>query len=255
MSSLNVKVFSDGASLSHFAAGIFADIVSQAVSSSGRFLVALSGGGTPMALYRLLAAAPYRESLPWARMHFFWGDERCVSPDDEESSYHQALQGLLGQVPIPEKNIFRARGELGPQAGAADYARQLQSMAQAGMDWPSFDLVLLGLGADGHTASLFPGSAETKGQATVAVTAHYQDRPANRISLTPDVFNFARNVIFLATGAEKSAALAATLAGARDPVKFPAQRIAPSDGSLLWLVDAAAASQLPDSIPGITIQR
>ena len=209
-----------------------------------------------MALYSSLAQFPYRESLPWEKMFFFWGDERCVPPDDPGSNYYQARQVWLGQVPVPEKNIFRAKGEFSPQIAAEDYAIQLKSCAEPGLDWPRFDMVLLGLGADGHTASLFPGSAETHGIATLAVTANYQDRPANRVSLSPDVINSARNVVFLATGIEKAMALAATAkGGAWEPVRLPAQRIMPLDGRLWWLVDQAAASQLPDHIDGVGIQR
>lgn len=244
-----LRIFPGSAELSLAAAGLFSSTVQIAVSARGRFLVALCGGGTPTALYRLLATA----SLPWDKMLFFWGDERCVLPEDAESCYYQARAAWLAHVPVPEKNIFRIKGELGPEAAAADYARQLKSVTESVT--PRFDLVLLGLGADGHTASLFPGSAETSGVATVAVTAHYQDRPANRVSLTPEVFNSARSVVFLATGAEKAQALAATLTGAREPVKFPAQRIHPTDGDVWWLVDEAAASQLPEGIEGVIISR
>jgi 6-phosphogluconolactonase len=251
MTTTCVQIFPDSPALSHFAAELFTRTAREAVAARGRFLASLSGGGTPLALYRLLATA----SLPWDQLLFFWGDERCVPPDDPECCYQQARAVWLGQVPIPEKNLFRILGELGPEAAAADYARQMQAVAAPGLTWPRFDLALLGLGADGHTASLFPGSAETHGPATVAVTAHYQDRPANRVSLTPEVFNSARNVVFLATGSEKAAALAATLTGARDPGRLPAQRIQPTDGTVWWLVDEAAASRLPEQIAGVTIQR
>ena len=254
MPTITVNIFSDGQRLSHFAAELLAQTAQTAISERGHFLVALSGGGTPAALYRLLAASPYRESLPWERMLFFWGDERCVPPDDPESSYHQASTVWLAHVPVPPHNIFRARGELGPQEAAEDYARQLKLIAEPGLDWPRFDFVLLGMGADGHTASLFPGSPLSSGQSTLAVSANYQDRPAQRVSLTPDVFNSARNVVFLASGPEKAAALSATLSGSRDLLKLPAQRIHPSDGQLYWLVDEAAASLLPEQLPGVTLQ-
>jgi 6-phosphogluconolactonase len=257
MNSLNitVRVFSDSADLSRAAAELFASTARAAVSARGRFICALSGGGTPRAMYEMMAKSPFRESLPWDKMLFFWGDERCVPPDDAESSYNQARTAWLAHVPVPEGNVFRVKGELGPLAAAENAARQLKSVADADLDWPRFDFVLLGLGADGHTASLFPGSAETSGIATVAVTAHYQDRPANRVSLTPDVFNAARSVVFLATGAEKAQALVTTLTGAREPDKYPAQRIHPGDGNIWWLVDKAAASLLPEKLEGVTIQR
>jgi 6-phosphogluconolactonase len=243
-----VKIFSDTVLLSHFAADLLAQIARQAVAERGRCLLSLSGGGTPASLYRLMAQTPYYETMPWERMYFFWGDERCVVPDDPESCYKQAVSTWLGHVPLTPSNIYRAKGELGPLAAALDYAIQLKSVAEPGLDWPRFDFVLLGLGMDGHTASLFPGSYETSGLSTVAVSANYQDRPAQRVSLTPDVFNAARNVVFLATGQEKAAALSATLNGPRQPVQLPAQRIQPMDGNLYWLVDEAAASLLPDLI-------
>lgn len=237
--------------MSRVAAELFARLAHEAVAARGRFLVSLSGGGTPMALYRLLAGSPYRESLPWAQMYFFWGDERCVPPEDAESCYNQAQMALLRQVPVPQANLLRVKGELGPQPAARAYAAVLKEWADAGLDWPRFDLVLLGLGSDGHTASLFPGSVETSGLATVAVTAHYQDRPANRVSLTPDVFNAARVVAFLAVGAEKADALQQTLGGPREPLRLPAQRIQPVEGQLWWLVDEAAARLLPDDLKRI----
>jgi len=248
-----VNISPDPISLSHAAVELFARLALESVAARGRFTVALSGGGTPQALYRLLAQAPYSEALPWDRMHFYWGDERCVPPDDDkESCFNQARSALLAHVPLPEGNIHRIKGELSPGQAAADYAAQLKAMAEADLDWPRLDLVLLGLGADGHTASLFPGSDLTSGVATIAVTAHYQDRPANRVSLTPDVFNSAANILFLATGIEKAQALAQTLAGPRDPIMLPAQRIRPENGNINWYVDEAAASLLPKQIESVT---
>jgi 6-phosphogluconolactonase len=255
MSIITVNSFSDSQKLSSFGAELLAQMALAAVSERGRFLAALSGGGTPMALYNLLAQSPYRESLSWERMLFFWGDERCVPPDDDESCYHQAYQAWLSQVPVPEKNIYRIKGELGALKAAEDYASKLRTLAEPGLDWPRFDLVLLGLGADGHTASLFPGSVETQGVATVAAEAFYQDRPAERVSLTPDVINSARKIVFLAVGSEKARAMADTLCGPREPARLPAQRILPVAGELSWLVDEAAASLLPEHMDGVTLQR
>ena len=255
MSTITVKVFPDSHALSVFAAEAVSQVTWEAVPKRGRFLTALSGGGTPVALYQRLAQSPYREALPWAEMYFYWGDERCVAPDDSESCYAQAQQAWLAHVAVPEGNIFRIKAEAGPLPASDDYARLLKSIAEPGLNWPRFDLVLLGLGADGHTASLFPGSQETKGVATVAVSANYQDRPARRVSLTPDVINAARNVIFLATGTGKAQALHDTLAGIREPSRLPAQRIQPVDGNLIWLIDEAAASLLPEQIAGVSLQR
>jgi 6-phosphogluconolactonase len=248
---VTVRIFSNPADLSQFAAGLLKQNMLEAVARRGKCLAALSGGGTPQALYHLMA----NTSLPWDKMHFFWGDERCVPPDDAESCYQQAYSTWLGKVPLPPVNLHRAKGELGPALAAEDYTRQLKALAEPGRAWPRFDLVLLGLGADGHTASLFPGSVETSSIPMVTATAYYGGRPAERVSMTPDVFNAARTVLFLASGAEKAEALAATLTGQRAPVKFPAQRIQPLNGQLWWLVDTAAASLLPEKIEGVAIQR
>jgi 6-phosphogluconolactonase len=209
-------------------------------------------------------------------MHFFWGDERCVPPDDLQSNYRQAYETLLSHVLVPKENIHRAKGELAPPSAAEDYARQLREFAAPGLDYPRFDLVLLGLGADGHTASLFPGSlfpdslspqvrdpaqspegepvedlpsgGSHEGGPVLAVTAEFQGRPVNRVTLTPPVFNAARNVLFLVTGQEKAMALAGTRAGRSDPLIYPAQRIEPAEGKVWWLVDEPAARMLPERI-------
>ncbi len=154
---------------------------------------------------------------------------------------------MLGHVPIPAENVHRIRGEWEPDAAATDYVRQLREFADPGEKWPCFDWVFLGLGADGHTASLFPGSPlPTASDApAIAVMATYQDRPANRVTLTPQVFNSARIIAFLVTGQNKTAAVTATLAGARDLSRWPAQRIRPEAGALMWWLDEKAAAQLP----------
>jgi 6-phosphogluconolactonase len=245
-----VQVFPTPEDLSQFAAGFFQHSALEAVAWRGKHLTALSGGGTPLAIYRRLANA----TLPWDKMHFFWGDERCVPPENAESCYQQAYAAWLAHVPVPPVNLHRAKGELDPALAAEDYARQLQALAEPGHGWPRFDLVLLGLGADGHTASLFPGSAETRLPVS-AVTANYQGRPAQRVTLTPTIFNAARQVVFLVTGQEKAQALAATLTGPRESLKFPAQRIHPLNGQVWWLVDESAASLLPADIAGVTFQK
>lgn len=241
---VDVKVFPDLPALSRFGADLFARLAGDAAEARGVFIAALSGGGTPSALYRLLASEPIRGNLTWPRIHFFWGDERCVAPDSADSNYHQAWDAFLSQVPVSAENVHRVRGELEPEAAAADYARQLSDLSAPGLDFPIFDLVFLGLGQDGHTASLFPGSDADNPGPALAVTAHYQGRPANRVTLTPQVFNAARNVVFLAAGEEKAVAVAGTLEAPPDPVLRPAQRIQPQDGKLWWLLDQSAASLL-----------
>jgi 6-phosphogluconolactonase len=239
-----IEISPDLPALSQAAASLFARLAHEAVAARGLFRACLSGGSTPRELFRLLAQPPYQASLPWGQMEFYWGDERLVPPDDPESNYHQAWQELLAHVPVDPGRIVRMKGELSPAEAAADYAAQLRAHAGPGLAWPILDLVLLGLGADGHTASLFPNSDPAPGetQPVLAVTGDYQGRPANRVTLTPLVFNSARQVYFLVNGAEKAAALAATLAPTRDPRRWPAQRIHPA--AVTWLVDSAAAKSL-----------
>lgn len=240
---MSLAVFADADALAAAAAARFASLAQQAVAARGRFLVALSGGSTPQALFALLARPPFQEELPWQNMHLFWGDERLVPPTDPGSSYGMAQQLLLAHVPVPAAQVYRAKGELLPAAAAADYARQLAAAAENGRLWPRFDLCLMGLGSDGHTASLFPGPLppDALTHPVIAVTAAYDGRPAQRISLTPPVFNDARHVLFLVAGAAKAAALAAVLAHAGTPEQWPARRIQPHAGTLDWYADAAAA--------------
>jgi len=240
----NLRIFKDHDSLSQTAAEMFIEIAAKAIEKRGRFLVALSGGGTPAGLYRLLASKPFREQLDWGNVFVFWGDERCVPPDDAGSNYRQAMDILLSQVPIPSENIQRIRGELQPGEAVQDYIHVLKEFANPPFHWPRFNLVLLGMGDDGHTASLFPGSEVNPTLPVIVASAHYQDRPSKRISLTPPVINDAENVIFLVTGAEKVATLSKVMGDARTPRKLPAQRIHPIDGKLMWLLDEAAAAEL-----------
>jgi 6-phosphogluconolactonase len=240
----DVRIFKEYEALSIAAAEFFVETAAQALQSRERFLVALSGGGTPTGLYKLLAEEPYRHQVDWSRAFVFWGDERCVPPDDPGSNYHQAVDLLLSHLPIPEENILRVKGELEPAEASDEYAQVLRRFAAPSQNWPRFDLVLLGMGADGHTASLFPGSQVEVASPTLAVTANYQDRPAKRVTLTPLVLNSARKVLFLVTSEAKASTLKEVLSGAYRPGQLPAQRIQPTDGKLVWLVDEAAATNL-----------
>jgi 6-phosphogluconolactonase len=241
----DVKVFSDLAALSQAAADYFVREAMAAVTTYGRFLVILSGGSTPQELYRLLAGPPYREQVPWLQTHLYWADERLVPPGDPGSNYGQVEQLLINQVTIPPQNVHRIKGELEAAAAVADYTWQLEQLADKGAGWPRFDLVLLGLGADGHTASLFPGRAPAEAwqQPVVAVTAAYQGRPAQRVTVTPPVFNSARRILFLVSGSEKAKALAAVRQEQNDAEEWPARMIQPQEGAVTWLIDQAAANQ------------
>jgi len=242
-----LRIFRDLEKLSRHAANLFVEQSTRSIIERNRFLVALNGGSTPTRLFQLLAT-DFRDKVDWSRVHIFWGDERCVPPDDTGSSYGQARDLLLSRVPIPDSNIHRINGELGPIDASKDYARVLKDFTEDGFDVPRFDLVYLGMGEDGHTASLFPGSPVNVSKPTVPVTAHYQDRPANRVTLTPVVFNSARMVVFMATGEKKAITLAEVLSGRYNPEQHPAQRIDPKDGELIWLVDEGAAGKLPKKL-------
>ncbi len=243
----DIRIFKDSEKLSQHAANIFSAQAAQAINERNRFLVALNGGSTPTHLFQLLATE-YREKIEWAKVHIFWGDERCVPPDDAGSSYGQARDVLLRHVPIPDSNIHRIKGDLEPAEASKDYSLTLSGFASPLLAVPRFDLVYLGMGEDGHTASLFPGSPVDVTEATLPVTAHYQDRPANRVTLTQRVFNQAHMIVFMATGEKKAVTLAEVLSDRYNPELYPAQRIDPKDGELIWLVDEDAAGKLPRSL-------
>ncbi len=233
-----IKKFRDGDELSRTAAKALVELTNQAIAERGRFLISLSGGSTPMKLYEQLAV----EKLDWTRAHFFWGDERCVPVDDPGNTYGQTKKSLFDK--IGTTNIHRIKSELEPAQAAQAYAHTLSGFADAPFDFPRFDLVLLGMGDDGHTASLFPGSPVEIDSVTIAVSAHYQDRPAKRVSLTPKVFNQAREIWFLVTGAGKAETLRNVIHGERNLELYPAQRIQPVNGNLIWMIDEAAGKFL-----------
>lgn len=237
------RIFADAASLNQAAAQLLTTLAQEAVAKHGRFSIALSGGGTPTRVYQRWAQPPFRDAMPWRHTHLFWGDERLVPPTHESSNYRQIADLLLPHVPIPPGNVHRAKGELTMTAAVADYTQHLQDFA-GGTAVPILDVVLLGMGSDGHTASLFPGSPVDPPEWVVGVTADYDGRPAQRLSLTPTVINQARHIIFLVTGENKAATLQKVLYGPRQPEQLPTQRIQPTHGTLTWLVDTAAAQNL-----------
>jgi len=241
---IDLRVFPDGAELAHAAAQEFSRRASEAIRARGRFAAALSGGSTPRRLFALLAdpAQPFRDRIDWRAVHLFWGDERHVPPDHPESNFRMTRETLLDAVSIPAENVHRIRGEE-PDAErvAALYEDELRAFFS---DEPRFDCVLLGLGADAHTASLFPGTAAVRERERWVVAPWVEKLATFRITLTPAVFDRAAAVIFLVQGGEKAGALRAVLEGERDPDRIPAQVIRPRDGELLWLVDRAAARGL-----------
>jgi len=220
----------------------------RSVGERGQFLLALNGGGTPERLFRLLGTAPYSTPPFWRRTVFFWGDERAVPPDQPGSSYKQAAELFLDDMRLDAGQIQRIEGELEAAVAAAAYAKTLKQFALPGQAWPTFDLVLLGMGKDGHTASLFPGvRPENEQQGVIAAEADYEGRPAARITLTPEVFNRARQVFWMVTGKEKAAVVADVLLGPHLPERYPAQRIEPEKGESVWWLDAEAAADLKNT--------
>ena len=223
----------------------FATLAESAIAQRGVFNAVLAGGNTPRQLYQRLVQPPYLDGLDWLNIHVFFGDERCVPPDHSESNYAMASQTLLSHVPIPLTNIHRIPGELSPTQAADAYTFELQT-AFGGL-LPEFDLVLLGLGEDGHTASLFPGTqALSETERWVIAVDHTTPPPPMlpRITLTLPVINAAHNVLFLVSGEAKAQVLAHVLDDPAGEFKLPAQRIQPSVGSLLFLVDEAAAQNV-----------
>jgi 6-phosphogluconolactonase len=242
-----VEIFSDKSALIRAEAQRIVTLANEAIGAHGRCLVALSGGSTPRPLYELLASAPYAARVDWSRMHLFWGDERCVPPDHPDSNYRMTREALIDRVPLPVENVHRIRGEGEPQEAAEEYERMLRGFFGPG-DPPtrSFDLALLGMGPDGHTASIFPGTPATTEARRWAMAVHVE-RPRDmwRVTLTTVVLNAAANVTFLVAGADKAARLQEVLReGGESRPLLPAQLIRPTQGVLRWMVDAAAGAGL-----------
>jgi len=236
---MKLEIVPDSVSLVETAASLFMERAIAAVAARGRFSIALSGGSTPREVYARLASPDYADRIPWQSVHFFWGDERCVPPAHPDSNYRMVAESLLNHVPIPVENIHRIQGELAPSQAADRYETELRAFFG---EPPAFDLVFLGLGEDGHTASLFPGSPALAESARWAVAAEHPTPPpplVSRVTLTFSVLNAARQVLFLVSGAGKAPRLAEIRRGATD---LPAARVQPAGGDLLWLVDQAAAA-------------
>jgi 6-phosphogluconolactonase len=245
----DIHIVADARALSWAAAEEFVRQAREAVRARGVFTVALSGGSTPRSLYTLLASedeASFRAQLPWDEMHFFWGDERHVPPDHPDSNYRMAHEAMLAKVPVPAANVHRIKTENPDARQAADeYEQDLRTFFRlAPTQLPRFDLVLLGMGPDGHTASLFPGTDAVHEQTRLVVAPWVEQFHSYRVTLTPPVLNNAACVTFLVSGGDKAATLRAVLEGDYRSDRFPSQAIRPTQGRLLWLVDRAAAGLL-----------
>jgi 6-phosphogluconolactonase len=235
----------DRAALAQNAAERFVLLAQQAIGKHGRFNVALSGGSTPRDLYSRLASPDLASRIDWSRVEAFWGDERGVPPDDPTSNYRMANETLLSRVPIPEQNIHRILAEQGPDQAAAKYEQTLRDLFRPADDeLPHFDLILLGLGENGHAASLFPNSPVLREVKRWVVGYHVAAVQMDRITFTVPLINAAENILFLVAGEDKAPTVRAVLRGDLRPYYLPAQLIHPSAGRLVWLLDDGAATHL-----------
>jgi 6-phosphogluconolactonase len=247
---INYYVEPDAAALARRAAQYFTEMIGEAVAARGRARVAVSGGSTPKAAFALLAdpAQPWRSRMPWDKLDLFWVDERCVPPGDADSNFRMTREALLDYVPLSPGQIHRMEGELDPEEAAARYESELRnSFRLEGAETPRFDLVELGMGPDGHTASLFPHSAALHEMGRLVTANHVENKDAWRLTLTWPVINQAASVFFLIGGAEKAEILKEVYFGPRNPELLPSQLIRPSSGILTLILDKAAAALLPDT--------
>jgi 6-phosphogluconolactonase len=240
-----VRVYPTRAAAAHAVAAQFVAASERAMTMQGRFTVALAGGSTPRDVYRLLASDDYMSMVEWAYGHFFWGDERAVPLNDPDNNAHTARESLLDHVPIPMNHIHRIPSQLPPEEAAWAYEQTLREFfGSRGLEQPQFDLVLLGMGAEGHTASLFPHSPALWENERWVMATYVDLIKSWRVTLTPLALNAAAKVIFLVAGEEKAQALKEVLGDQKQPELFPAQIIDPPQGKVLWVVDQAAASLL-----------
>lgn len=241
--SLGVRVFEDAESLARAAAARIAELARESIIARGLFTIALSGGSTPRRVYELLAGEDFRESIDWPNVHVFFGDERMVPPDSAESNYRMANEALLAHVPIPPENVHRIDGVGDAKSNASAYESEMRGLF-GDVEWLRLDHVLLGMGDDGHTASLFPGTAVLDENRLWVAPNWVEKLGAWRVTLTAPAINAARRVTFLINGAGKAERLREVLKGERDPSRLPSQLIRPSDGTLEWFVERAAAARL-----------
>ncbi|HEU4636632.1 MAG TPA: 6-phosphogluconolactonase [Edaphobacter sp.] len=242
------RVSSTPAEVAKAAAELFTNSVVNAANSRGIARVAISGGTTPRAMFALLAdpAQPFVKEIPWDKLDLYWVDERSVGPDDPESNYRMTREALLSKVPLPAERIHRMEGELNPEEAAARYEAVIRNgFRLEGAETPTFDLVLLGMGDDGHTASLFPHTEAINDMTHIVVANHVPQKNTWRITLTWPVINQGREVAFLIEGAGKAQVLHEVMQGPYQPDTYPSQIIRPASGKLTLLLDAAAAAKLP----------
>ncbi len=246
MSAAELRILEHGEELAREAADFVVWLGEQAIARHGRFRLALSGGSTPKALHGLLAGPAFANLLDWSRVAFFFGDERCVPPDHADSNFRMANETLLKPLKIAQDRVFRMRGEDTPEQAARHYEDSIRKeFGVAAPAWPSFDLILLGLGDDGHTASLFPQTQALSERQSLVVPNQAPQGTKQRLTFTAPLINHAQAVVFLVSGAGKAPAVKAVLEDrAADPKKFPAKLVQPEQGRLIWFLDHAAAAEL-----------
>jgi 6-phosphogluconolactonase len=241
-----IRIAADADAACRAAAEEFVALARAAIDARGRFTVALAGGSTPRRLYRLLADdTRLRSAVEWSKIHVFWGDERHVPPDHDDSNYRMAHEALLANVPVPISQVHRIHAENPSAAAAADeYSRELQTTFGNGESVPRFDLILLGIGPDGHTASLFPGTTALAERTRFVVANWVEKFQTFRITMTLPVLNAAACIVFLVSGPDKAGVVPAVVDDAAAEPRYPAQLVRPSDGRLIWMFDRAAARDL-----------
>ncbi len=239
---MTIQVYPDPGALSTAAAQLFVSRAEEAIQAHGQFAVALAGGNTPRGTYELLSRPPFDEQVPWEKVHVLFGDERCVPSNDPRSNQWMARGALLERVPLPPGQVYPIPCDTFPDEAARQYEAILRDFFNG--NTPRFDLMFLGMGADGHTASLFPGTSVLDEQSRWAMEVCPASQELCRVTLTAPIINRAAVVAFLVSGEDKAATLHEVLEGPRDPHRLPAQLIHPIDGQLLWLVDKEAASLL-----------
>lgn len=244
MQNRRISSYSNLENLSQAAARYVIQAAQEAISDHGRFTFSLSGGNTPKALYNLLASEPYTSQIDWNLVDLFWSDERCVPPDSPDSCYHMALETLISKVPVPANQVHRMLAEQDDRDAASQaYTDEMRRVfATSGV--PTFDLILLGMGPEGHTASLFPHQASLNERERLVMPVSVPKPPPARLTFTPPVLTAARHVLFLVTGQDKADAVREVIEGQYNPEEYPAQLVRPTQGDVTWLFDTAAASKL-----------
>jgi 6-phosphogluconolactonase len=242
-SNFKIEVLSDLEAMSRRAVSIFVGASMSSIAAKKRFAVAISGGSTPRRFYTLLGSETYRDQVAWQHVHFFWADERCVPKDDEASNFRTAFDTILSKIALRDKNIHRIKGEEAPDKAARDYEEEIIRFF-GGSERPGFDLIILGMGEDGHTASLFPGSKSLEETVRLAIPVYLEKPGKNRVTLTLPVLNNADQILFLIAGPSKAAVLSEIFGDGEKKKWFPAGLIRPDHGNMIWLIDHEAAGKL-----------